>query len=241
MTASVTLGVAAEIKITLNGAGSATVQSPEFTATVGQSIIITMIWDVATASPITFNSATMSGASNGALTVIGTPTTLADSPSAGRTTYLQMAYLSNIGTAGSQTVTATMSGDVSGYVQMNVYEVAGLDTAGVYDNQNGATGSGTAPLVSLTTNSANAFIIAQCASLGSDPTAGSGYTGITQNNWYYYNNAEYDADGGAAGARNVDFATSSGAWAVKASSFKIPGAAGPAIPVFMNQYRQRAL
>ena len=194
------------------------------TLTAGRSLVVIHNW--ATSQTGTITSITCSNNSN--LTLIGSPTRSAIDHNT------QFAYLSNIGTGGSQTVTVNMS-VAQDEMTTNVLEYIGGDTTGVYDNAvNSGSGNSANPSISLTTNTANALIVGCCGDDAADPTAGSGYTIITIANFWNFCSGEDQLDMGAAGAKTVAFTAASGNWIAVAAAFKIAGGAAAAEKNFLS-------
>jgi hypothetical protein len=95
-------------------------------------------------------------------------------------------YAVAAGTISSQTITATFSGATSGGIVLNVFSVAGANTASPFDSNSGlpahATGATTTPSASVTTNNAYDLLISAIStgSAAAMPTCtvGSGFTRV---------------------------------------------------------------
>jgi hypothetical protein len=102
-------------------------------------------------------------------------------------------------------------------------EYLGGDTASFEGAANAANANSGNPTVSLTTTAANSLIVATSTATGGELTAGSGYTlwSADRPDAGWFEEDEDDLDSGAAGARTVDFSSSS-EWVISAVEYKIP-------------------
>jgi len=190
--------------------------------TIGNMLAIIVQWtDVGAASAIT--TITVGGESNATLIVA--------SKVSSTTTHAQIAYLNNLTSSANKTITVNFDNAV--YASIGVMEYAGQDTSTQPDATNTGTGSFTDPSLSLTTVANNALIVATVGDNSANGTAGSGYTlwGTRPNVGYFEEDLD-NVDGGAAGARTVDFVTGAGGatWYLSAVSFK-PAGGGVNLPV----------
>lgn len=146
--------------------------------------------------------------------------------------------LDNVTTAGSKTVTLNYS-SASSSTQIVGWLIRGANTGGAVDLDGTATGSGTAPSVSLSASAANdaAFGICITSFASGDATAAAGFTGVALSNWSGNYEGAYDLDVGASGSIPVGFTTvGSGAWAIKGLLIK----AAPVITVTAQPVQQVA-
>lgn len=146
--------------------------------------------------------------------------------------------LSNVTTAGSKTVTLNYS-SASSSTQIVGWLLRGANTSGAVDVDGTATGSGTAPSVSLSASAANdvAFGICITSFASGDATAAAGFTGVALSNWSGNYEGAYDLDVGASGSIPVGFTTvGNGAWAIKGLLIK----AAPVITVTAQPVQQVA-
>lgn len=112
----------------------------------------------------------------------------------------------NIQSNGSKTVTVTYS-DWNGSPRLVAFELAGGNTANLYDNSVSWTATGSATMSTSLAVTANAAIFAYgLSNTGSGAlTPGAAYTGFNFTNFGNTNYGEFDLDAGAAGAKTVDF------------------------------------
>jgi hypothetical protein len=139
----------------------------------------------------------------------------------------QLAYLSNIVTGGSKTITATLSGTCDS-ASIAVVEFQGGDTTGFYDAGTDASAGGSSGLlsVSVTPSVANACIVAIGNSSVGAITPHADYTAVTMDNINAFVKGQYDVDVGAAGAKTVTMDPSGDNWwLIKAAAFKPAGGA----------------
>lgn len=113
------------------------------------------------------------------------------------------------------------------------YEFSGGASSSILDAFNINNGSSTNFNVSLTTTTANCLVVGCFVDYqnGQPYTAGAAYVlGLTEldSNSNERMGSEYDLDGGAAGARNVDMTTTTNSgWAGVAAAFKVAGSSTP--------------
>jgi len=141
----------------------------------------------------------------------------------------QIFYLADIQTGGNKTITITFAG--TAYATVAVIEYVGLDLTSQPDNSTSATGLDPArtATTALTTNTANALIVAGGLGNSGELTAGSGYTlfgGGGMPNDVQYSEAEDQLDMGSPASKTVAFVGDAAAWGLTAASFKIAGGAG---------------
>lgn len=186
----------------------------------GDNIIVGTAWYDPT-DVITISSITVSGEANA---------DLHDSPFLDVfNTNHQFASLPAVTAGGTKTVTVTMSGAVSfSALQAFAQAVGGGTTA--FDAINSSSVGGTPAQVSLTPTEDNCYIVAMAECSSADPigTPDTGFTGISLANLNLFQGAEYQLDGGTAGARNVGFPDCFGGWSIIAASFKPSSVAAPA-------------
>lgn len=135
----------------------------------------------------------------------------------------QIFYLADIQTGGNKTITLTFG--ATNDATLAVMEYAGLDLASQPDNSANATGADPATM-SLTTNTANALIVAGIVNNGGQSTAGSGYTlfGGGMPDDVAYQESEDQLDMSSPASKTVAFGSYAGsAWAMTAASFKAAG------------------
>lgn len=196
-------------------AGTATVSVVLTGTTAGRSIAV-MVWFVGSATAVV-TSVSCTAESN--LTLIGSISRV----NIGGGDYgMQLCYLSNITTSGDKTITFTPS---AGGLSLGIcaVEIVGGDTGGWLGSTTVfATGTSSAPSVSITTSTANEFVIGMVACNDSSQTAGSGYTQIVLPNAYWYEEGQYDLDVGAAGSKTFNFTLGGSAdWGILCASFKL--------------------
>lgn len=198
------------------------------TLTAGRSVCVSCVWEGNSGvNGSTINAISFTGAGNGNATLIGSPRASGN----GRVTTVQLAYLANVSTGGSTTVSVTWTGGspVGGY-WLTAVEFAGADTATFYDacTVTGADSPNT-DTITLTTVSNNDLIFAYFTSGGQTtiPTIANytGYTGaITNAHWTY---GYYRLDAGAAGNNTISTGnTNANQWVWAAAGFKVAAVAG---------------
>ncbi len=189
--------------------------------TAGRGIVILIVWqDDGGARTIT--SVTVSGEAN-ATVIAGSK---ADGASA--VDHTQCAFLNNITTGGTKTITVTFSG--SAYSSAVAVEVIGHDTAAAVDNSTSFAAAFSALTTTLTTNTANCAIFAVCtANDSNEPTAGANFTLLSnpRANNGYRDEDEYWLDSGVAGSKTVAFGgVAADGWVIlSAISVKLASAA----------------
>ena len=210
---AITLGVGPS-----TGTNSGTVSSWTLTlngVTAGRSLVVGLVWND---TSISLTSVSCTSESNLTLHTVHTGTTRR-----------QFASLANVTTGGNKTLTFTFNSPHSnGACDGFVFEVAGADTGSFFDKQATATGSSTAPSVSITPTNGNALLVGALYTAGTGATPGSGYTAISLP--ATAREGEYKLDAGSVGAKTVDFSTSSATWEVLAAAFNAipPGSTGTA-------------
>lgn len=182
--------------------------------TAGRTLVIGVRWR---GNAVTLSSITITSESNA--TIIGSA-----AYDAGPDTSLQMAYLTNTTTTGDKTITATLSGNSAqrGIFAMELFGSEIVD----YDNAEASANGTSTRSTTLTTNTANAAIVAQISTNGTAPSAGTGYTQIVLNNIFWLDEGEYNLDAGVAGSKTVDFTGTNNSWVIKGAAFKENAPAG---------------
>jgi len=199
-------------------------------AQVGDTIVL----GLSALTSITISSVTCSSESN--LTQSSAPTVF--SGGSGDAGTVGFWVLDNVTAAGSKTVTLNYTTATS-TTQIVGWLIRGANTGGAVDVDGTATGSGTAPSVSLSASAANdaAFAICITSFASGDATAAAGFTGVALSNWSGNYEGAYDLDVGASGSIPVGFTTvGSGAWAIKGLLIK----AAPVITVTAQPVQQVA-
>jgi len=170
--------------------------------TAGRMLVIAANWYLDAANVI--SSITVSGESN-ATPVVGSLSTNVNGQSRN-----QIAYLNNLASGGTKTITITFN--TSTYSGCSVMEYAGQDTTSQPDASTTITGfdSGgtTSCNTNITTTTANALIVAICDNNGQAITAGSGYTlwgGLPSTGGPSAGQVQDNVDAGALGSKPVTF------------------------------------
>jgi hypothetical protein len=203
----------------------------------GNSLVVAVIAE--NASGITVSSITITSESNA--TLHGSEF---NCTTGGRVQMMRFGSLGNVTTGGNKTITATLSAAPSQFA-IFAAEISGGDTSAFFDAVGtGTTGSGTTISDSITTGSANSSVFCFVAADGSEPAAGTGYTGITVTNMFWYHEGQYDIDVGGAGAQSPQMTQSSGNWGMLSAAFKTAGGGGGgaynAVPAIYRYTLQRA-
>jgi hypothetical protein len=160
--------------------------------------------------------------------LVGSVYTLTSPLSAGDHQNHRWAMIKNVQSSGNKTISGTFQ---AGTASSNTLALE-IDAATDLDTDQGAVDAvGSAnPSVAFTTTEDNDFAVALCSTLGSDPTAGTGYTHIPLNNAALVDAAEYDEDVGVAGAKTAAMVSSSGKWIITVAALKALSVGGGAIP-----------
>lgn len=177
----------------------------------GDAVVFGIQWN---SNTTTISSITCPGESDA--TLIGSPVRAASGPQKG----MQLAYLAALSSGGSKTFTITFSS--AGNCSAFAAAFNGHDSASFLDASTSNSTTSTNPSVTLTTGVNNALVVSMVNSnSGVQPTAGSGYTGISVTDTDGAAFGEYNLDVGTAGAKTVDYVHASSVnWTLYAASFK---------------------
>lgn len=128
---------------------------------------------------------------------------------------------------------------------LSIYEVSGLRAAGSYTHST-SVASGTTPIsvgavttAADATYGAGAFVIAAVTNDNSEPTAGSGWTGVNVGNSHWYDTDEYQAVSGA-NTFTGEFTGTSDHFTGIIASFQEAAGAAVVVPQIMNLNHQMA-
>jgi hypothetical protein len=185
----------------------------------GNQLVAMCLWEHAS---VTVSSVAVTAVGTETFTVIGSAQRETASNVA-----LQMAYLSNIVTAGNKTITFTASAAPTS-MAIAVVEFSGGDTAGFYDTGTdaGARSAGSPATVNVVPSVSDAVIVAVAYSGDGALTVGAGYTLLTAPSVpdiFSAADGQYRVNA-ASGSQAVSMATSgSNWWAIKAAAFKPAG------------------
>jgi len=201
-----------------NNQGSGTSLAATLTGTTaGRHLVIGIGWESGGSSNLV------------SLTCSGETVVLVGSPVAA-SARIQLAYIAELASGGSKTITATFSTSTAAY--MFVREFAGGDPSDFLDASNTGSATSTNPSISLTTTTDNCLIVGVETNTTGNPSPGSGYTDFgVSNGWSVFFEGEYDLDAGSAGAKTVDWSNASSTpWAIAAAAFTVlgPGSEGTA-------------
>jgi len=198
--------------------------------TTGRSLVAAVIWyETQSANPPTIG---VNGESNMTYIAGSKFSNPSVNGSAG-----QIAYLANITSGGSKTITADF-GAPGNYCDVAVMEYSGMNTGSQPDNSTSATGTTTAT-TSLTTLTDNALIVACGVNNSTEFTAGSGFIlfgGGGMPNTIYNEESEDEVDAAGAAAKTVAFVGVVANFGMTVASFKAgaPPPSGTAQSIFTN-------
>lgn len=190
--------------------------------TTGRMLVIVSGWYLDAAN--TISSITVSGESN-ATVIAGS-----FSENTSGQSRAQIAYLANLTSGGTKTVTITYN--TATYSSCSVMEYSGQDTASQPDTSGTLSNydpAGTTSCVSSITTVANALIVAICENTGATVTAGSGYTlwgGLPATGGTSIGQVEDKVDAGTAGSEAVTFTGPYLYSHISMASFKVSGGGG---------------
>lgn len=200
--------------------GSASSGSQSKSCTAGNGLLVCIRWYGA----ITVSSVTCAGET---VDLVGSAY---GNGTANQTARSQWAYINNIQSTGSKTVSVTLSGSASN-LTISLHEISGQETTGMIGaHAPVATGTATAnPSTSITTTAANSAVFGCLMSSASGATSGSGYTTLAFTSFWSFEFGEYTTgmDAGAAGSKTVDWTQAASDWHIDAVEV-LPAGSGSA-------------